>query len=1151
MPPFIARKRRLSTPPKTPPAQKGKKPTLFDTVDEVKPTTSVQANQRFLDQLNGIDSDSSLSHAASSEFEDALPQSPRKRRKALHGEDDEEEEMDWEDAIQEAHSTPTTQTPLPTGDLELTLDKSQRVGSTTNPHDKKKGPSKIERQIRTSTHCVHVQFLMFHNLIRNGWCCDKEVQRTLVDQLPAPIMEEVAKWKRASGIVVGTNEPGKSSMQYRGRGRPKGGKAPDNVRSQRDWGKPAARQEAGVPDLSRGDPILRLLKLLAAYWKKRFRIAAPGLRKQGYKPLAVLEEEVASFHSDKHDPEEYGEKIADMEAFRECAKRCEGSRDVGAQLFTALVRGLGIEARLVANLQPVGFGWSKAEDASAKKKRKRKLTIQSDESDTDGSGHGLDSNRRAVAAATSVKAKTNPTSISRKHPNQKSIGGRDAPIKLSDDSDLSSAQGFEAGSEDESVVDVTPSIPQRKPNMNYDKDLPFPIYWSEIISPISHDIYPCDPMVLVPSVATRQEHLASFEPRGAKADKAKQVIAYVLAYSQDGSAKDVTTRYIKRHMWPGKTKGMRLPVEKVPILNKRGKVKRYEEYDWFKTVMSGYTRHDRLRTVVDDLEESKDLKPIKPEKKEAKDGEETLQGYKQSAEYVLERHLRREEALLPAAQPVKTFTSGKGDKAKVEPVYRRKDVVVCRTGESWHKEGRQIKIGEHPMKMVAVRAMTLTRKREVEEAEREGGEKMMQGMFSLDQTEWIIPPPIKDGVIPKNAFGNMDCFVPTMVPKGAIHIPLRGTMKICKRLGIDYAEAVTGFEFGNQRAVPVITGVIVAEENENMLIDAWEKDEEERRIKEEGKRERAALGMWRKFLMGLRIVERVREEYGGDGGAHLKEDMNPFTKKGKNSMQASRGHSVITHAIDGISISNGQVHETAGGFLSEDDIEQGGFLRNGQIVEVLEEDGEGSAQELNTSTKVETPEPAVDLKSSQHLEPQFEFIKRGDSPVSESDRDTDLGPSSKQLPQKKPSSRISARAIVNGNSSTTQAKETNGSASRAKVAKRSRGRTTKSTTQPPYEDDGSEAAEAAIASPTPSKSSDAQLEKRVSARPKRNAARKSETAVRSHYFTHNGDDLEADSQDISSGDSAQYEPEAKKVNCKVVVNSTKAKAKRGRPRKTM
>ena len=60
------------------------------------------------------------------------------------------------------------------------------------------------------------------------------------------------------------------------------------------------------------------------------------------------------------------------------------------------------------------------------------------------------------------------------------------------------------------------------------------------------------------------------------------------------------------------------------------------------------------------------------------------------------------------------------------------------------------------------------------------------------------------------------------MPKGAVHIPLKGTARICRKLNIDYAEACTGFEFGKQRAVPVIVGVVVAVENEDLVIDAWE-----------------------------------------------------------------------------------------------------------------------------------------------------------------------------------------------------------------------------------------------------------------------------------------------------------------------------------------
>jgi xeroderma pigmentosum group C-complementing protein len=236
--------------------------------------------------------------------------------------------------------------------------------------------------------------------------------------------------------------------------------------------------------------------------------------------------------------------------------------------------------------------------------------------------------------------------------------------------------------------------------------------------------------------------------------------------------------------------------------------------------------------------------------------------------------------------------------------------------------------------MVPIRAVTLVRKREVEDQERETGEKPKQGMYHREQTEWIIPPPIVDGVIPKNAYGNMDCFVPSMVPEGAVHIPLRATVRVCKKLGIDYAEAVTGFEFGNKRAVPVCTGVVVAKEHEDLVIDQWEKEEEERRRKEDSKREKAALGMWRKFLMGLRIVERVREEY-GEGGEE-EEEMNPFTNP--NRKKSAVGSAVDT-PTNVMGIEDEELEEDmAGGFFVEGhDEEKAKNVFTRQLIDVVED----------------------------------------------------------------------------------------------------------------------------------------------------------------------------------------------------------------------
>lgn len=798
MPPFVPRKRVSSADP--PPAKR-----------------QAQAKAAPVPIIDDSDSDSDLSSLSDApEGDIETPQGLR----AADSDDEEEEDVDWEDAI-DTNTSATT--PVVTGpqpelqDLELTLDKNEV--HVSDLLDGKKGPSKIERQIRIQSHCMHVQCLLFHNAIRNAWVNDKKVHETLRHKLPDGIQKEVKKWRIASGLELPEPKPQP----------PKGKKKGKQARKNKDWSEDSQRLEPGQPDMSRGDPLIGLLKILVAYWRKQFRITAPGLRKHGYRPIASLEAIINDFRNEEHDPERHGERVASREEFQSAAENMQGSRDVGAQLFTALIRALNIEARLVASLQPLGFGWTKAE------------------------------------TYTPSKTETKP----------------EAP---------GSGNEFDESEEDTTPEEVPAS---KKGKAQYDKDMPFPIYWTEVASPITHEVIPVDPLVLSNPVATTPELQAAFEPRGVKADRAKQVICYVVAYSADATAKDVTTRYLKRRTWPGKTKGVRMPVEKIPIPgHRRGQ---YFEFDWFRVTLRPYMRPTNLRTKVDEIEDAKDLQRKQPEKKKTTQTTDTLQSLRQSTEFVLERFLRREEALIPGAQSVRIFTSGKGDKAKQEPVFRRADVVKCMSAESWHKEGRQILPGAVPLKRVPIRSVTLRRKREVDELQRETGEKPMQGLYARNQTEFIIPPPIVDGRIPKNDYGNIDCFVPSMVPRGAAHVPLPGTVRICKKLGIDYAEAVTGFEFGSKMAVPVIQGVVIAAENEDLLRDAWRIDAEEKRKREELKAEKRILQTWRKFLFGLRIMERVQEEYGGFNNAEDRErdSHNPFAARKKHKEKHEESESEI------------------------------------------------------------------------------------------------------------------------------------------------------------------------------------------------------------------------------------------------------------------
>ena len=550
---------------------------------------------------------------------------------------------------------------------------------------------------------------------------------------------------------------------------------------------------------------------------------------------------------------------------------------MGAQLFTALLRGLDLEARLVANIQPVGFGWGKIEEAD-------------DPVPEQNPTGGSETSKKTPAPK--KKAPVKPASRRRRK------SDHDALKMDLDDSD-EYAEPLTDNSDDDSVVDVTDEVRPRRPKPKaYDKDLEFPLYWTEVLSPNTKKWIPVDAIVKS-VIGSNRELIESLEPRGGKAEKAKQIIAYCVGFSPDGTAKDVTVRYLRKQLFPGKTKGARLPVEKIPVYNRHGKVKRYDHFDWFRSVMRGYARGGRRCpiTEVDEDEEATDLRPAKPEKKEIKEGEETLQYYKTSKEYVLERHLKREEALLADAVPVKVFRNkGKGGKVEDEDVYLRKDVVAVKSAETWHKQGRAPLPGAAPLKHAPYRAATTNRRREIAEAERASGQKVLQPLYSYEQTDWIIPDPIQDGVIPKNEYGNIDMFAEHMCPEGAVHLPYRGAVRVCKRLGIDYAEAVVGFEFGHRMAVPVIQGVVIAEEHHDRALEELEKDEAERRRKEDEKRRKAALGMWRKLLMGLRIADRIRQDYG-----HLDDRVDVFG-----------------HAGEGPSTGEGIADEDmAGGFLPE------------------------------------------------------------------------------------------------------------------------------------------------------------------------------------------------------------------------------------------
>lgn len=137
-------------------------------------------------------------------------------------------------------------------------------------------------------------------------------------------------------------------------------------------------------------------------------------------------------------------------------------------------------------------------------------------------------------------------------------------------------------------------------------------------------------------------------------------------------------------------------------------------------------------------------------------------------------------------------------------------------------------------------------------------------LYAPYQTAIYTAPPVVRGQIPKNVYGNLDIYLPSMVPPGGAHIPHQETARAAKIVGIDYADAVTGFSFKGRHGTAITTGAVVAAEYREAVEEVIKAFEDERAHAEEERRSLAALKMWRRFLAGLRIRERI-ESYEIEG----------------------------------------------------------------------------------------------------------------------------------------------------------------------------------------------------------------------------------------------------------------------------------------------
>ncbi|EXJ93156.1 hypothetical protein A1O3_01713 [Capronia epimyces CBS 606.96] len=370
---------------------------------------------------------------------------------------------------------------------------------------------------------------------------------------------------------------------------------------------------------------------------------------------------------------------------------------------------------------------------------------------------------------------------------------------------------------------------------------PYPIFWVEVYSPSTSTWIPLDPIVR----NTINKPKTGFEPPAS--DRLNSMV-YVMAMEDDGSAKDVTRRYTQ--WYNAKTRRQRVESTKGG------------ERWWVRTLGPLQKPFSEVR---DEIEDASLLM-----RAESEAMPRNVQDFKGHPVYVLERHLRMNEVIHPKHEVGKVST-GSGKNAKLESVFRRRHVHVCRTADAWYRRGRDVKEGEQPLKRVVSKRRRTPEDGEGDDDEASDG----MALYAEYQTRLYEPPPVVDGKIPTNAYGNLDVYVPSMIPAGAVHIRHPLAAEAARVLEIDYADAVTGFSFRGRQGTAVIDGAVVSMNMCNAMINVIEGLESQATEETEQARSKVILGLWKRWLTALRVRERVHRDYGDreeDGGVAEDDD---------------------------------------------------------------------------------------------------------------------------------------------------------------------------------------------------------------------------------------------------------------------------------------
>ena len=511
------------------------------------------------------------------------------------------------------------------------------------------------------------------------------------------------------------------------------------------------------------------------------------------------------------------------------ARLAEGPEVNGEQLVVlsaALLRGMGISARIVWAMEPSPMRpediVKQIKESQATGKKKNARGAKEKVAEVAGASEGLDKREETLKEEVD------------EDPGKKSKKSKNPKMSRKKKQTTARRKGEKRGEKELADIDV-----QDKAENAKEPSLTISRHWLEVYSPVKE----CwETLYLVPPPSPMIEpYVTAFNGRGVKDLTVKycaQEHLARLAPQRDGA------------WWTATLAPYRL----AEVAALREQLERH-----------GVGDEKNVGELVARASELEDGGIVSKEERARKEVPTTIKGFQKHEQYILKRHFKTHEVLSPGSKAVGML--------KGEPYFDRSDVCVVHTAEKWKRQGRIVREDElaKPVKLIKKRGVQQV-EADLEYLDPSTSQQLMSSFYGPWQTDVWQMPSAKDGIVPKNEWGSVE--IPPLghaLPGGTAHVDLPDAAKVCRRLGIDFADAVNGFEFKKRRMIPTKCGVVICAESEELLRNAHsEYVRHERRMAKE-KRLAEGEAAWRDLLTAALTHLRVHRSFADDVEAALLE----------------------------------------------------------------------------------------------------------------------------------------------------------------------------------------------------------------------------------------------------------------------------------------